>query len=268
VALVPTMGALHAGHLALVARAREVADVVLVSIYVNPEQFAPGEDLATYPRDLEGDLAKLRGVAECVFAPASLYDAERAQRTFVEVGGPLTRGLCGASRPVFFRGVATVVTKLLVVCEPAVAVFGRKDFQQLRVVATLVRELDLPVRVEGVPLVREPDGLALSSRNLRLTPEHRRSAPALSRALFAARDTVHASAGHAAEAEALVAGVVAAVAAAGGDVDYVAVVDADTLEPLSGRLTRPALLAAAAHFGRVRLIDNVEITPPQEPADP
>src|SRR5579884_3842310 len=186
VAFVPTMGALHAGHLALVAEAKRRAPFVLVSIYVNPTQFGPGEDFARYPRDLEGDVRKVASAgADAVFAPDSGEMYPPGEQTRVRVG-PLAEPLCGAFRPGHFEGVATVVAKLLGVVGPCVAVFGRKDYQQLLVIRRVVRDLFMPVEVVGHPIVREPDGLAMSSRNAYLSTDERARALALARGLDAA----------------------------------------------------------------------------------
>ena len=268
VALVPTMGALHAGHLALVAEARRRADRVVVSIFVNPTQFAPHEDLASYPRDPGGDLAKCREAGvDAVFAPdpGELYPA--GAETWVEVPA-LAAPLCGGSRPHFFRGVATVVTKLLVAAHPHVAVFGEKDFQQLLVVRRLARDLLLDVEIVGVPTAREPDGLARSSRNVYLDPAMRAEALALPRALVAAEAVV-------ATGERSAAAVLEAVRkelerAPHADVDYAELRDPATLAPLD-RVEAPALLALAVRFpapraasGTVRLIDNRVVVPRTE----
>ncbi len=261
-ALVPTMGALHAGHLALVEEARRRADVVCVSIYVNPTQFGAGEDLAAYPRPLEADLQACREAGvDRVFLPedAALYPP--GAQTRVEVG-ELAKPLCGRSRPVHFRGVATVVTKLLVAARPDLAVFGHKDFQQLALIRRLARDLGFAVEIVGVPTVREPDGLALSSRNLNLDPAVRREALALVRALDAAEGAVAAGERRAA---ALLATARAELAKAPhADVDYVELRDPESLEPAPERLDGPALLALAVRFPArrdsaapsVRLIDN------------
>ncbi len=266
VGFVPTMGYLHEGHLSLVRRARNLADHVVVSVYVNPTQFAPGEDLDVYPRDLEGDLAKLRAEGvDAVFAPEDLYargdEGAPPHETWVTVER-LSRPLCGASRPIFFRGVATVVTKLFHIVEPDVAVFGKKDYQQWRVIRRMVRDLDMGIEVVGAPLVREPDGLAMSSRNVRLTPDERQRALSISRSLRAAQEAVDAGEGRAAP---LVEAARRAIEEAGGRVDYVEIRDPETLEPLdtlTGTRTGLALMAIAAHFGTVRLIDNAELQLP------
>ncbi|MFT4029941.1 MAG: pantoate--beta-alanine ligase [Protaetiibacter sp.] len=252
VALVPTMGALHAGHLALVERATELAEVVVVSIFVNPLQFGPGEDLDRYPRDLDGDLAVLagRGVA-IVFAPAAseMYPDGSPQVTVRagEVGGILE----GCARPGHFDGMLTVVAKLIGIVRPAVTVFGRKDAQQLFLVQRMVKDLSIPTRIEPVETVREDDGLALSSRNRFLAPAERRAAPALHRALEAAAsagdrgiDAVIAAAQSALMGEELI------------EVDYLRVVDPRTFQPVPDDYRGPALVLIAAQLGSVRLIDN------------
>jgi len=256
-ALVPTMGALHAGHLALIAEARRRADRVVVSIFVNPTQFAPHEDLASYPRDLAGDLEKCRAAgADAVFAPepAELYPA--GAQTWVEVG-ELSKPLCGASRPHFFRGVATVVAKLLIAARPHVAVFGEKDYQQLLVVRRLARDLLLDVEVVGVPLVRDADGLALSSRHAYLDVGARREASVLPRALDAAEAAVRAGERSGAALLECVRKEIGRAPSA--EVDYAELRDAETLAPVES-LRGPAVLALAVRFpvarGSVRLIDN------------
>jgi len=259
VALVPTMGALHAGHLALVAAARARADRVVVSIFVNPTQFAPHEDLASYPRDLESDLAACRGAgADAVFAPAPAELYPDGAQTWVEVA-ELATPLCGRSRPHFFRGVATVVTKLLVAARPHVVVFGEKDFQQLLVVRRLARDLLFDVEIVGVPIARDADGLALSSRNAYLDAAARREALALPRALDAAEAAVAAGERSAA---ALLERVRKELERAPHlEIDYAELRDPETLASVE-ILRGPALLALAATLSRpgsprpVRLIDN------------
>jgi pantoate--beta-alanine ligase len=269
-ALVPTMGALHAGHLALVDAARARADFVCVSIFVNPAQFDVGADLAAYPRPFDADLAvcRARGV-EAVFAPepAELYP--EGHQTWVEVT-ELARPLEGASRPGHFRGVATVVAKLLAAARPHVAVFGEKDFQQLAVVRRLARDLCLGVEVVGVPTVREADGLALSSRNVHLDARTRPQALCLVRALDAAERAVAAGEQG---ADALLGAVRREIAKApDAELDYAELRDPETLAPAPARLAGPTLLALAVRLprggagGRVRLIDN-RVLRPQEPAE-
>lgn len=275
IGLVPTMGALHPGHLDLVRRGSCEADAVVVSIFVNPTQFERADDLAAYPRDLDGDRAALRGLGE--LTPDLLYVPEVAQMypagdpaVRVTVGGGLTDRLCGASRPGHFDGVATVVTKLLNQVGPDVAVFGRKDRQQLQVIHRLVADLDLPVRIVGVPTAREPDGLAISSRNRRLTAEQRRQATVLARALANAVELARAARrdGRPLELDQLHDALAAAFAVVpGARVDYLEVVEPDTLVPPVPAAVPPdtrLVVAVAAEVGPVRLIDNVELGDPDD----
>jgi pantoate--beta-alanine ligase len=258
VALVPTMGALHPGHLALVARARRAADRVVVSLFVNPTQFGPNEDFARYPRDEAGDRAKLAAAgADLLYAPmvTEIYPAGFATQVAVQGLGDR---LEGAHRPGHFVGVATVVTKLLIEAGADAACFGEKDYQQLQIIKRLGRDLDIPTRIIGVPTVREPDGLALSSRNLYLSAEERAAAPALHRTLVA---TARRASDGTAIADAIARGTGEILAAGFRAVDYLAIVDAATLEPLH-HLDRPARVLAAASIGRTRLIDNEPLTPP------
>jgi pantoate--beta-alanine ligase len=249
------MGALHAGHLALVDQAAGRADRVVVSIFVNPTQFAPTEDLATYPRDLARDLAALEPRrVDLVFAPEAAEMYPDGSCTTVTVGGP-AEGLESVARPHFFAGVATVVTKLLAQCAPDVAIFGEKDFQQLAVVRRLVRDLHLPVEIQSGPTVREADGLALSSRNVYLGAEDRARAPALYAALSAAAERI-AGGG---DPTAALAEARRAIEAAGFAIDYVERRDAATLGAPDPSGRRPARLLAAARIGGVRLIDNVAV---------
>ncbi len=257
-ALVPTMGALHEGHLSLIDAARESADQVIVSVFVNPTQFGPSEDFAEYPRDLDRDvgLAEGRG-ADAVFAPPTdeMYPVE--QTIWVEPGRLADR-LCGLSRPGHFRGVLTVVAKLFAIVEPEVAVFGRKDFQQSVLIRRMVRELGLPVRIVVAPTVREADGLALSSRNAYLSPAERTVALSLSRAIGVAR------AGFA-EGERGVATLEEAVRRvleeAGAEVEYAEIVDPEDLERPSEAESRH-VCAIAARVGTTRLIDNAPLGGP------
>ncbi len=258
IALVPTMGALHDGHAALVAAARASCDRVVVSIFVNPTQFGPGEDFEAYPRDEPADLARLRveGV-DAVFLPTVSEMYHPDAQTIVEAT-TLSGILIGALRPGHFRGVATVVAKLLNIVAPDEAVFGAKDFQQLAVIRTMVRDLDMPVRITGVPTLRAPDGLALSSRNARLTPAQRAAAPALNAALDAAEAL--AAAGPV-TAEALEDVLRAGIAEAPGAVlDSVDIRDAMTLAEVQGPLAAPVVLLLAVHFGDVLLIDQREVS--------
>ncbi|HXR88111.1 MAG TPA: pantoate--beta-alanine ligase [Stellaceae bacterium] len=252
VALVPTMGALHRGHLALIAHARARADRVIATIFVNPTQFGPSEDFTRYPRDEAGDAAKLAAAScDLLFAPdgAEMYPAGFA--TTVSAG-PLAEPLCGRFRPGHFDGVATVVTKLLLQAHPHIACFGEKDYQQLQIIRRVTRDLDIECAIEGVPIVRESDGLALSSRNVYLTPEERRLAPALHRALV---DAVALVARGAPPQEAAAAGRAALEHAGFAKVDYLDLVDAETLQPLVDQ-GRSGRALAAAWLGKTRLIDN------------
>jgi pantoate--beta-alanine ligase len=255
VALVPTMGALHAGHLALVTRATVLADRVIASIFVNPTQFGPNEDFARYPRDEAADAAKLAASrCDLLYAPR-LEEMYPATFTTSVSAGAIAEGLCGRFRPGHFAGVATVVAKLLQQSRCDVACFGEKDYQQLQVIRRVARDLDMPVRIEGVATVREADGLALSSRNAYLSPVERKVAPALYRVLSqtAARIT-----GGEAVAASAAAGRAALTEAGFTKVDYLEICDAATLTPLE-RADRPGRVLAAAWLGKTRLIDNVPL---------
>ncbi len=253
IAVVPTMGALHEGHLALLRAARARADIVILTIFVNPTQFGPNEDLSRYPRDEAGDLAKARtcgiDLAFCPEAP-TMYPA--GAQTFIEVR-ELQRPLCGASRPGHFAGVATIVSKLFHITQPHLAVFGEKDYQQLAIIRRMVRDLDFGIEIVSVPIIREPDGLALSSRNAYLSADQRRAALALSRSLATAESLVAAGER---DAPTIVAAVRAILAAEPQiRIDYIELRDAVELSELA-RLERPAVLALAAFLGTTRLIDN------------
>lgn len=255
VALVPTMGALHEGHLSLVRQAQAGSRRVVVSIFVNPTQFGPNEDFSRYPRVLAADLALLAEVgADAAFLPdvATMYPPGFA--TTVTVAG-LTEVLCGPVRPGHFAGVATVVTKLLLQALPDRAVFGEKDFQQLQVIRRAVRDLDIPVAIEGAPTLRESDGLALSSRNRYLSAEERRAAPTMHAVLQRVAEAVR---GGAETAPALAEGRATLAAAGFAPVQYLSVNDAESLAPLE-RVAGPARVLAAACLGRTRLIDNVAV---------
>ena len=256
VGLVPTMGALHEGHLALVRTAQTECERVVATIFVNPAQFGPNEDLAAYPRREAADLAMLGSAGvDLVFMPdvAEIYPAGFA--TTVRVEG-LTDCLCGAHRPGHFDGVATVVTKLLLQSLPDAAYFGEKDYQQLLVVRRLARDLDIPVRIAGVPTVREADGLALSSRNAYLSPEERRIAPNLARILRRIAAALAAQPGTVASE---IAQGRADLESAGLAVEYLEIREADTLAPVTATVTGSARIFAAVHLGRTRLIDNFPI---------
>ncbi len=256
-AFVPTMGNLHAGHLALVREARRRAASVVVSIFVNPLQFGPDEDLDRYPRTLEADRRALQAEgAALLFAPPVevMYPVPLEQQTRVEVPG-IGELYCGASRPGHFTGVATVVCKLFNMVQPDLAVFGRKDYQQLQVIRRMVRDLAMPVEIVGVDTVREPDGLAMSSRNQYLSAQERRIAPTLYRELQRAAERIAAGERDWATLERTVAD---ALAQAGFRPDYVAVADAETLLAPTAESRRLVILAAA-WLGQARLIDNIEI---------
>ncbi len=266
VGLVPTMGALHDGHLSLVTHAKPHADLIVVSIFVNPTQFGPNEDLDRYPRTLDADLARCEAAGvHVVFVPEAGAMYPPGDETRVRVGAT-AQHLCGADRPTHFEGVATVVTKLFAMVGPCTAVFGRKDYQQWRVIQRLVTDLFLPVRVLGAPIVRDAGGLALSSRNRYLSAEERSRALALSRGLSEAARRF-------AEGERQVGRLrqtALAPIAAAAQVDYVTVADADSVTPLpdDAHIADRALLAVAARVGSTRLIDNVVLgeDPPPVPA--
>jgi pantoate--beta-alanine ligase len=256
VGLVPTMGALHEGHAALIRAARARTSLVVVSIFVNPTQFGPKEDFAKYPRTLEADQKLCADAgAHLIFAPTveEMYPANSF--TFVDVA-ELGNHLCGASRPGHFRGVCTVVLKLFNVVQPDFAFFGAKDYQQARILTQMVRDLNVPVGVEVVPTVREPDGLARSSRNRYLSAAERAVAPRIYQTLQSARARAAAGEIDAARLESALAAELSALP--GAQVDYARVVDAETLQPLA-RLDRPAVAAVAVYLGGTRLIDNLPI---------
>lgn len=256
IGLVPTMGALHAGHMALVAAARAACDRVVVSIFVNPKQFGPAEDLSSYPRPEATDLDMLRRAGiDLAYLPGVEEIYPPGFATLVRVAG-LSEGLCGAHRAGHFDGVATVVAKLLIQVQPDIAYFGEKDYQQLTIVRRLARDLDLPVRIEGVPTVREPDGLALSSRNVYLSAEERRIAPNLARVLRAIAAALAREPGMVARE---LARGTAELERAGLTVEYLEIRDAETLAPVTAKITAPSRAFAAIHLGRTRLIDNLPI---------
>ena len=256
VGLVPTMGALHQGHMALVRTARAECDRVVASIFVNPKQFAPTEDLGSYPRREAADLDMLRTAgADLAFIPAldEMYPPDFA--SLVRLGG-LTEGLCGAHRPGHFDGVTTGVTKLLIQALPDSAYFGEKDYQQLMVVRRLARDLDTPVHIAGVPTVREPDGLALSSRNAYLSAEERRIAPNLARVL---RSIASALADDPTAVARELARGTAALKQAGFAVEYLEIREAETLVAAASEATASSRVFAAVRLGKTRLIDNMPI---------
>jgi pantoate--beta-alanine ligase len=256
IGFVPTMGYLHEGHLSLVRLADQLSQLVVVSVFVNPTQFGPQEDFRNYPRDLDRDTELVRQAGcDILFIPAAdrMYPPE--YRTFVEVEG-LTGVLCGASRPGHFRGVTTVVTKLFLIVRPHLAVFGQKDAQQALVIRRMVSDLNQDVDIVVAPTVRESDGLAMSSRNKYLTPQQRSQAPALYRSLQWAQDRIAAGER---SSQKLIEGITAMIAAQpAAQIDYVAIVDTEQLQPLE-TLQGEVLIALAVRFGRARLIDNAMV---------
>ncbi|CTQ73604.1 pantoate--beta-alanine ligase [Roseibium alexandrii] len=257
-AVVPTMGYLHEGHLSLVRKAKTEADRVVTTIFVNPTQFGPNEDLATYPRDEDRDLALLRAEAvDAVFMPSVDEMYGDGGDTYVEVPG-LSAILQGALRPGHFRGVSTVVAKLFNIVTPDIAVFGEKDYQQLILIKQMVRDLDAPLEILGHPTVREADGLAMSSRNVRLTEDQRTEAVALSRSLDKAKQLAE-TAPRIDDLEAAVRSVLSD--APSGQIESIDIRDAETLAELSGALDRPAVILLAVRFGSVLLIDQRVVRP-------
>jgi pantoate--beta-alanine ligase len=254
IGFVPTMGYLHPGHLSLVRRARELSQVVVVSLFVNPTQFGPAEDYDTYPRDLPRDIDLLEEAGcDILFQPAAeqMYPPEHS--TFVEVQG-LTETLCGASRPGHFRGVTTVVAMLFEIVKPHLAVFGQKDAQQAIIIRRMAADLHQDIEIVVAPTVREPDGLAMSSRNEYLSPGERQEAPALYRALQWARSRIEEGERR---SDALIEGMRQRIESEStGRIDYIAVVDTDRLQPLE-EVSGEVLVALAVKFGRARLIDNI-----------
>lgn len=264
VGFVPTMGALHAGHLALVERARQECSPVIASIFVNPKQFGPKEDFATYPRTLEADTQKFSAAGvDALFLPEAQEIYPKGYQTYVQVEG-ISERLEGRSRPGHFRGVATVVLKLFEIVQPHFAYFGRKDAQQARIISQMVRDLNLDTQIAVCPIVREPDGLALSSRNAYLTPEERRAATVLHRALEAAQDELIGGVRDALTVQSVMHTVLDAEPLAA--VDYVEVVDAETFEPVT-RISRASYVLLAVFIGKTRLIDNLYVEPRAEGSD-
>lgn len=253
IAFVPTMGALHEGHCSLLREGRKLGDKLAMSLFVNPAQFGPGEDFEKYPRDEKGDFAKAQACGvDVIFAPpaAEIYPASFQTGVAVE---KLSKPLCGASRPGHFQGVATVVLKLFNIVQPDIALFGEKDYQQLKIIQKMVRDLNLPIQIKPMPIVREKDGLAISSRNATLSPEERKAALAIPASLNKAREVVAAGETN---PKTILNAVFATLAESKKiAIDYVSLCDPETLEELKG-LKRPALLAVACWVGKTRLIDN------------
>jgi len=256
ICLVPTMGYLHEGHLDLMRMGRPMADHLMISIFVNPTQFGPNEDLDKYPRDMERDtkLAASVGV-DCIFFPDVSQMYPQGYATYVNVED-ITKGLCGAARPTHFRGVTTVVLKLFNIIEPDLSIFGEKDYQQLAVIRRMVEDLNMNVKIVAHPTVREEDGLAMSSRNKYLNPEQRKNALVLRRSLLLAQDRVKAGERSAAKIRDEVMKMIASTP--GSVIDYVEIVDTDTLEPVDKTEGR-TVMALAVKFGTTRLIDNITL---------
>lgn len=258
IALTPTMGNLHSGHAALVTKAAQRADFVVASIFVNPLQFGPNEDLATYPRTLAADQEKLlQAGCNLLFTPSveEIYPHGMADQTLVSVPH-LSQGLCGASRPGHFEGVATVVSKLFNMVQPDLAIFGEKDFQQLAVIRAMVRDLNMPIQIIGEPTVRADDGLALSSRNGYLNDDQRAAAPALYQAIRQIADAIKAGEQ---DFDALLASKKQQLEAAGFRIDYLEIRDATSLRATTAD-NRDLVILAAAFMGKTRLIDNLHLT--------
>lgn len=254
IVLVPTMGYLHEGHLSLIRLGKEKADVLVVSIFVNPIQFEPGEDCKDYPRDRERDVKLVEFVgAECIFAPDVSEMFPEGFQTSVKVAH-ITKNLCGISRPTHFEGVATVVAKLFNCTKPHYAVFGEKDFQQLMVIKRMVRDLNLDIKIIGAPVVREDDGLAMSSRNEYLTPDERKAALSLSRSLFEAGKMFDAGERNATCLTEYAHKIISAEKPA--RIDYIKICDVETLEDIT-TISKDAVMALAVRFGKARLIDNI-----------
>jgi pantoate--beta-alanine ligase len=258
VALVPTMGALHPGHVSLAGIGRRTCTRIVVSIFVNPTQFAPNEDFSAYPRTFEADLAALEAERiDAVFAPGVPDMYPDGFCTTVSLAGPAAAGLEDRFRPTHFAGVATVVSKLLIRCLPDVAVFGEKDWQQLAVIRRAARDLDIPVDILGGPTIREADGLAMSSRNVYLTPEERAAAPLLHRVMTRCAERIRAGE----PASTAMAEGRAAIEAGGFALDYLETRDPDSLAPVADDASGPLRMLVAARIGRTRLIDNIAVRP-------
>lgn len=257
IAFVPTMGYLHAGHMKLMYEAKKKADISVLSIFVNPTQFAPNEDLAKYPRDKKGDLAKAKACGvDFVFMPTPFNLYPENYETYVEVINA-TRQLCGASRPTHFRGVTTIVAKLFNIVQPDVALFGKKDFQQYAVIKKMVSDLNMPTKIIGVPTIREKDGLAMSSRNVYLSSDERKAALCLSRGLNKIKENVKAGITSIDQLLKIISAEINSESLA--RIDYVACMDAETIQPLKNYEKQKTLFAVAVFIGKTRLIDNIVV---------
>lgn len=255
IGLVPTMGYLHAGHLSLVKEAGKRCDMVVVSIFVNPTQFGPNEDFDNYPRDIEEDCKKLAAEkVDAVFSPVVRDMYSQGYNSWVQLEGEITTKLCGASRPVHFRGVTTVVSKLFHICQPDLAFFGQKDAQQAMIIEKMARELNFPVTIVKVPIMREADGLAMSSRNVYLNSEQRQQALVLSRSLQQARTLFEGGERNVSVLKQKIRKVISTASQA--YIDYVEIYDAEDLSDVE-EITGRALVALAVRFGNTRLIDNL-----------
>ncbi|MCG8471678.1 MAG: pantoate--beta-alanine ligase [Desulfobacterales bacterium] len=258
IAFVPTMGFLHQGHLSLMEKGREKADILIASIFVNPAQFGPNEDLDTYPRAMESDLEKCKEVGvDIVFTPTNDQIYPQGYETYVELE-KLPHHLCGLSRPVFFKGITTVVTKLFHIVKPHIAIFGEKDFQQLAIIKRMVRDLNMEVEVLGGALVREEDGLAMSSRNAYLTDDQRKEGLRLFQSLCKAKEMVQA--GESNPKAICDMAKIHISKAHEAQIDYISICDPDTLNEVDA-ITGPTLMALAVMMGKTRLIDNMVLIP-------
>ncbi|MCP4710115.1 MAG: pantoate--beta-alanine ligase [Planctomycetes bacterium] len=256
---VPTMGGLHQGHLSLIRRCRDECDFAVATLFVNPTQFAPNEDLDNYPRPFETDAKLCRDIGlDLIFAPDDRQMYPDKNLTWVNID-KISAGLCGASRPDHFRGVCTVVAKLFNIVTPDIAYFGQKDAQQLAIIRRMVTDLNFPIEIRSCPIVRDEDGLALSSRNQYLNPQQRPQAPCLYHALNCAHDLITSGTQNVADIISAMTAIVEQSSHA--RIDYISIVDSELLQPLK-QIDRPVLVALAVYFGSTRLIDNIVVEPP------
>ena len=257
ISFVPTMGYLHEGHLSLMRQGRKYGDILVVSIFVNPTQFGPNEDLDRYPRDFEGDVEKCKSVGvDVIFYPTNENMYPENFQTYVTVE-KVTKNLCGLSRPTHFRGVATVVAKLFNIVQPDYAFFGEKDFQQLVVIKQMVRDLNFPIKIIGCPIVREPDGLAMSSRNAYLSSEERKQALCLYKSILKVKELFEKGERNSQKLIEAAKSVITKHPLA--KIDYVKIVDINTMEDIEGEINKDALYAVAVWIGKTRLIDNCKL---------
>lgn len=257
ISFVPTMGYLHEGHLSLMREGRKYGDILVVSIFVNPTQFGPNEDLDRYPRDFEGDVEKCKSVGvDVIFYPTNENMYPENFQTYVTVE-KVTKNLCGLSRPTHFRGVATVVAKLFNIVQPDYAFFGEKDFQQLVVIKQMVRDLNFPIKIIGCPIVREPDGLAMSSRNAYLSSEERKQALCLYKSILKVKELFEKGERNSQKLIEAAKSVITKHPLA--KIDYVKIVDINTMEDIEGEINKDALYAVAVWIGKTRLIDNCKL---------